>query len=216
MKPFLSQEDRDHLENRVAEAEKLTNSQIVLATVRRSDSYAEIPWKAFTMCAALAGLLVFVLNLIISIWLHDIIVLISIMATLATGALGVLLTIVFPWFARLFLSGNRAEAEVRQYAESMFLSRELFSTSHRTGILLLISRFERKVVILPDKGLSDNVAGKDLDKVIALMKEPLSRNDIRGAMDLALDEFIRIIRPLSSSLGAGDELSNRIIEEKGV
>lgn len=213
MNPFLSQEDRDHLENRVAEAEKLTGSQIVLATVNRSDSYAEIPWKAFTLCASLTGLLVVVLDLILFNWLQDMIVLLSVLTTLTIAALAVLITVLFPGFARLFLSGSRAEEEVRQYAESLFLSKEVFATSERNGILLLISRFERKVVILPDKGLCDSLTGEELGEIISRMKEPLSTNDIRGAMEIALDELIRIIRPRSAGERERDELSDKIIEE---
>jgi putative membrane protein len=216
MKPFLSREDRDHLEKRVAETEKLTNSQIVLATVRRSDSYAEIPWKAFTLCASLAGLLVFALDLILFGWMQDVIVLVSVVTTLAIAAFAVLLTVLSQGFARLFLSGSRAEEEVRQYAESLFLSKEVFATSQRRGILLLISLFERKVIILPDKGLSDNLNRKELERIITLMKQPLIHNDISKAMDLAIGEFKRIIKPVSSGEGTSDELSNSIIEEKGL
>jgi len=216
MKPFLSEDDRIMLENRIAEAEKLTGSQIVVATVKRSDSYLEIPWKAFALCASFTGLLVFSLDLILFSWIQDIIVLISVVITLAVASLATLCTVLSPGFARLFLSHNRTETEVKQYAESLFLSRELFSTSQRTGMLLLISHFERKVIILPDKGLSENISEEDLKKIISQMKDPLSHNDIRRAIEIALDEFIRIIRPLPSGDGRSDELSNKIIEEKGL
>ena len=55
-------------------------------------------------------------------------------------------------FGRLFLRQSRIDSEVRQYSESMFLRRSLFATSRRTGILILISLFERRVdiVILDD------------------------------------------------------------------
>jgi len=216
MKPLLSENDRIMLENRIAEAEKLTGSQIVIATVKRSDSYLEIPWKAFALCASFAGLLVFSLDLILFSWIQDIVVLISVVITLAVASLAVLFSVLSPVFARLFLSHNRAEAEVKQYAESLFLSRELFSTSQRTGMLLLISLFERKVIILPDKGLSENISSEDLKKIISQMKDPLAHNDIRRAIEIALDEFIRIIKPLPSGDGRSDELSNKIIEEKGL
>ena len=49
MKPVLSESDRIQLDKRIAEAEKVTKTQIVLATVKRSDSYVEIPWKAFAL-----------------------------------------------------------------------------------------------------------------------------------------------------------------------
>ncbi|TFG44587.1 MAG: hypothetical protein E4H43_00125 [Bacteroidia bacterium] len=216
MKPVLSDNDRSLLEKRITEAEKITRTQIVLALVGRSDSYAEIPWKAFALGASLTGLLVFSLDLILLTWIQDTTVLISIVTTLAVAAFVVLLTILFPGFARLFLSDSRAETETRQYAESLFLSRELFSTARRTGILLLISRFERKVVIIPDKGLSNLVNQDNLMSIVALMKQPLAKNEFRQAMEIALDELIRIIEPCPSDEEVANELSDKIIEDKGL
>ena len=216
MKPVLSENDRSQLEKRIAEAERLTKTQIVLATVKRSDSYVEIPWKAFALGTSVTGLLVFSLDLSLVARINDGAVLISIVTTLAIAAFVVLLTILFPGFARLFLSDNRAETETHQYAQSLFLSRELFSTARRTGVLLLISQFERKVVILPDKGLSKHVSKDDLKSIIELMKRPLAQSDFRRAMEIALDEFIRIIEPLSSDEQTNNELSNEIIIDKGL
>ncbi|MBN2039321.1 MAG: hypothetical protein JW864_04730 [Spirochaetes bacterium] len=39
------------------------------------------------------------------------------------GEVPALLTVIFPFFARLFLSENPAGTEVKQYAEPIFLSR---------------------------------------------------------------------------------------------
>lgn len=52
MKKNLSDTDRTLLDKRIAETEKQTRTQIVLASVLRSDSYAEIPWKAFASGAS--------------------------------------------------------------------------------------------------------------------------------------------------------------------
>ncbi len=215
MKPVLSENDKNQLEERIAGAEAITGTQIILATVRRSDSYAEIPWKAFSLAAAISGLLIFSLDLIFDGRIRDTPVLISIVSVLAVALITAMLTILFPGFARLFLSGSRAETETRQYAESLFLSRELFSTARRTGILLLVSRFEHKVVILPDIGLNGYVSKDDLEGVIALMKPPLAQGDLRRAMEIAMDEFIRIIKPLPADQQAGNELPDTIIEAGG-
>ena len=59
MKQILSDTDRILLDKRIAEAEIKTKAQFVLATVKRSDSYAEIPWKAFAFGSSIAGFMVF-------------------------------------------------------------------------------------------------------------------------------------------------------------
>jgi len=216
MKPVLSENDKIQLDKRIAEAEKITKTQIVLATVERCDSYAEIPWKAFALGTSIMGLLVFLLDTVLLRWTQDTAVLISIVITLTTGVFIVLLTLLFPGFARLFLSNSRIEMESQQYAESLFLSRELFSTTHRRGILLLISQFERGVIILADKGLSKHFNKDELKSIISLMKKPLAKNKFRQAMEIALDEFISIIEPLPSDENETDELSNEIIEDKDI
>ena len=216
MKPVLSENDKVVLEKRIAEAEKLSNTQIVLATVKRSDSYREIPWKAFALGTSVAGLLVLSLDLIFFGWLRNSNVLISVVAILASGAFIALLTILSPGFAKLFLPDSRAETETYHYAESIFLSKELFATQRRTGILLVISLFERKVVILPDRGLKDIISEDDLRNIIRLMKRPLAQHEFRYAMDIALDELIKIIKPGSEVEKSANELSDKIIEDKGL
>ncbi len=216
MKQLLSDSDRTLLDKRIAETEKQTGAQIVLASVLRSDSYAEIPWKAFAIGASIASLLMVFLDLFILHWVTGNLILFSVAAILAAGGLFVLLTVLIPGFARLFLSPHRKETETQQYAESLFLSRELFSTNDRRGILLLVSQFERQVVILPDKGVS-NLLGKEvLEDVISRMSSHLRRNELRQAMETGLDG---IHAALGSSLAEGsedNELSNEIIEEEGI
>jgi putative membrane protein len=142
-------------------------------------------------------------------------VIIAAVGILAGGALFALFTVLIPGFAKRFLSDFRAEVEVRQYAKSLFLSRELFATSNRTGILVLISIFERKVVILPDKGLTDLLPEDAMQRIIAAMTRFLTRGEISRAFEAGLEQ-------LSDTLGTNvqgtgkNELSDEIIEEKGV
>ena len=121
-------------------------------------------------------------------------------------------------FARLFLSAHRAEAEVRQYAESLFLRRELFATGGRTGVLLLVSLFERQVILLPDKGLSNRLTKEAMRDVIAPMTSSLAKNDIIRALEDGLERLSRILEAAApgGQVGKENELPNEIIEEKGV
>jgi putative membrane protein len=215
MKQILSHNDRSHLEKRIAEAENLTKSQIVLATVKRCDNYMEIPWKAFAFSASVAALVVFLLNLLLPVWQSNLVILFSIVAILAAGAFFALLTVKFHGVARLFLSGSRAETETRQYAESLFLEKELFATSERTGILLLVSQFERQVIILPDKGLRDRLSKDAMKNIITRMSQPLVRKEMRRAFETGLDGLINILEPSATAGEIKDELSNKIIERKG-
>jgi putative membrane protein len=216
IKQILSEDDRTRLDRRIAETEKQTGAQVVLASVQRSDSYVEIPWKAFAIGASVASLVSLVLDLFVLGWLTESLILFTVAVILASGSIFVLLTVLFPVFARLFLSPERKETETMQYAESLFLNRELFATGGRRGILLVVSLFERQVVILPDKGVRDLLGGEVLQDVISNMTEHLRRNELRQAMEAGLDG---IAAALGSAVtgGTGDnELSDEIIEEEGI
>ena len=215
MKQILSETDRDHLDKLIAEAELKTKAQIVLATVKRSDNYSEIPWKAFAFGSSIAGLAVFLLDLV-QVRGMGTLVFFPVAIILATGTILVFLTIIFQGFARLFLSDSRRETEVMQYAESLFLSRELFATEDRRGILLLISQFERKVVILPDKGVRDRLSIEVMNNIISKMTQYLRKDEVRNAMETGLKELTAELRAMAPSGEDINELSNKIIEEEGV
>ncbi len=215
MKPILSGQDRSRLDLRIADTEKRTQTQIVLALIQRSDTYEELPWKAFALGASISGLLLLLLNG----WLYDwgpyVTPIIMVVGMLACGALLALLTVIFQRFAKCFLSDHRAEVEVQQYAKSLFLERELFATQKRAGILILVSLFERRVVILPDKGLDDRLKEDDIQNIIAAIMPLLKRKQISKAFDAGLDHLSRILTTSAPYTG-DDELPNEIIEKEGV
>jgi len=217
MKKILSDHERDQLNQLVADMENRMDAQIVLAVVKRCDSYAELPWKAFALGASIAGLVFFILNLLLLYWVSQTMLLIALLSTLSTGIVFALLTVFMPVFARLFLSPHRAELEVQQYAESLFLTRELFATRNRTGILLLISSFEKQVYLLPDKGVQLTMDEKR--NIIAPMTLLLKRNMVSKAMEEGLRHlsiFLETNTHGKSDNGIENELPNEIIEEKGV
>lgn len=219
MKEILSDYDHGRLDKRIAEVEKLTNAQIVLAVIKRSDSYAELPWKAFALGASIAGLLIFIIDLTISYWISHVVMLIAVAAMLSAGAFFAILSVFVSSFSRLFLSAYRAETEVRQYAESLFLNKELFATTKRTGILILVSLFEKQIIILPDKGLNAGLNKDDMQKIISKMTMPLKQNDITRAMEVGLEQLSEALGKSDtgkSGVASKNELSNDIIEEKGV
>jgi putative membrane protein len=215
MKKILTDEDSRQLNALIATTEKHTNTQIVLALIQRSDSYAELPWKAFALGTAAAGSLIFLHDLIFYDWHPLMTVLPSVATILGLGVVFALLTLLLPDFARLFLSVHRAETEVRQYAESLFLSRELFATARRTGILLLVSLFERRVVIIPDKGLDNILTENLLHSIIGEMTAFLRKHAARKAFEAGMEKLAVIVGDRLTGTGK-NELSDEIIEEKGV
>jgi putative membrane protein len=215
MKHKLTEQEQHHLDKRVAEAEKRTGSQIVLAVIARSDAYPELPWKAFALAAAVAGFAATLLDRLRADWHTAGTVLFVVAATLVAGAGSALLTVVWPGFARLFLDRNRAEAESQQYAESLFLKRDLFATKGRTGILLFVSLFERQVIALPDRQLAQRLGKDDLQSIIGRMTTALARGQVSTALDQGLLGLEEVLSSTAPKAAAGNELPNSIVQEDG-
>ena len=151
MKLKLSDHDRNRLDLRVAETEKRTQTQIVLTLIQRSDNYEELPWKAFALGASISGLLLLLLDW----WLHDwyqyVTLLITVVGILACGALLALLTVIFPRFAKCFLSDHRAEAEVQPWLDADWLLGQF--GKKRKGAIKSYRRF-----VMEGKGLPSVLA----------------------------------------------------------
>jgi len=215
MKQILNNQERSRLDQRIEEAEKKTGAQIVLAVIDRSDSYAEIPWKAFALAVSVAGLFVFLHAMLWPEWPAGRTVLLALALPLTAGAVCALMAVYLPWFARFFLNAHRKEVEVRQYAESLFLSRELFSTSKRSGILLLVSMFERQVIILPDRGIKKRLCREALQEIITLMTATLASGRIAHALEKGLERLEETLAATAAGDAGGNELPDEIIEERG-
>lgn len=216
MSHVLNDEERMALDDRIAKAEKKTGTQIVLALIERSDAYPEIPWKSFALGVSVSSLVVLILNNLWPFTPPAMAVLVSIVIILGTGTGLALLCVFIPDVARLFLSADRAEAETRQYAESLFLAREIFSTPDRRAVLLMISLFEHRIVILPDTGLAGQIddAGT-AEKIISGMRPHLKAGRLAQALDAGLDGLENLIIHDGKSISPAVELPNTIIQEKG-
>jgi putative membrane protein len=182
---MLTDKDKERISAQVREIEARSGAEIVTAFTERCDHYPEIPWMAFALGAALTSAVLVLagglsgdrlalpltLALALSLW---------------AGLVLLLLTAVLPPFARLFLDPARAGAEARQYAEGLFLQHQLFATPARCAVLVLVARFERKVVILPDRGLQERLTPPVLDRIIAVITARLARDEVADAFAAGL------------------------------
>ncbi|MDF1555541.1 MAG: hypothetical protein P1P84_20890 [Deferrisomatales bacterium] len=212
----LTRQERERLEGRVAEAEAHTGTQLVVAVIDRCDTYPELPWKAFALGVVAASLAGWAARVALAPGaLAPGEVLAGTVAVLAAGAAAALLSVFLPAFARLFLDAQRAELETRQYAESLFLSRELFATTRRNGVLLLVGMFERQVVVLPDRGLVERLEPGVFEGVVRGMTPLLGSGRVARALEVGLDGLVAVLNETALPGAAENELPDAIIEERG-
>jgi putative membrane protein len=172
---LLSAKEQQEINELAQQFEQTSGAQAVAAVVGKADDYPDIPWKAFALGASLAAMAVVADEFIHPDWASIHTPLRDVAVILAAGVLTALLSMYVAVFARLFLSRERAAGEIRQYAQGIFLQREMFRTAERVGILILVCRFERKVYILPDSGIARHLAQGELDAVIAAMAPHLAQ-----------------------------------------
>lgn len=213
---FLQQGESAALEEEIAGLEAQTGVQLVTAVIGKADSYVELPWKAFALGTAFAGLVLVVAATLWPHWSGAEDALIFAVAILGAGATSALFAVAVPAYARLFLRATRRDLEVRHYAQAFFLRRELFKTRERNGILLLVSLFERKVEILPDVGLHPRVDASEWRAVIDAMTPLLRERHCFAALQqgVARVQAVLLAKGMTATAG-GNELPDRPIQEKG-
>jgi len=213
----LSARDRDAIDAATTRVEARTGVQVVTALIGKADHYAELPWIAFALGASVAALGAVVADWLRPQWVSAEVALVHTITILGFGAVSALAAVLLPAYARAFLRDTRRDVEVRHYAESLFLRRELFRTQARNAVLILVCRFERKVEILPDVGLHAVVADADWKRVIAAMTQPLREERFDEALlaGLAALEVMLADKGLAAHEGERNELPNRPIEEDG-
>ncbi|MBN1498277.1 MAG: TPM domain-containing protein [Spirochaetes bacterium] len=215
---YINNEQTARINDLASKVEKNTGIEVVVALVGKCDSYPEIPWKAFAVASSAGALLILVHALLwpaqAAGWLS---IPLALAAALGAGIVTAFLSILWPAFGRLFLDRFRAETEINQYAKALFLERELFRTRDRTGILILISLFERRMVILPDSGAAGLLAPAALQKIVDDTTPHLRRKERFQALVSALASLeAELLRagPVSR-LKAANELPDEIIQRKG-
>jgi putative membrane protein len=214
---FLNRTEIDALDLQIARVHAATGVRVVAAEIGKADTYEDLPWKAFALGLTFAALLVVEVGVQIPQWQTPLSTMLSAVIMLAAGALAALLAIFIPSFGRLFLHGAQCEREIGQYAQALFLRRELFKTPHRNAVLILVSRFERRVHILADTGLRRSIEDAEWQAVIERMKPALRDARTLDALQtgLAVVEEVLLRAGYRGIAGAHGEPTDPLIEEKG-
>ncbi len=158
-KPLFSEGDLKAVRAAVAAAEGTTAGEIVPYVVDASDAYEGALWKAAALGAMGAALLAAIGHASAGLWGGGVLWLG--LPAAAGGALGFLLAALVPAVKRGLVPRDVLERRVRRRAAVAFLDEEVFSTDDRTGILLFLSLFERRVVVLGDAGINAKVGEEE-------------------------------------------------------
>ena len=183
---FFSPADHAAIEAAVREAETRSAGEIVPYAVERSDRYARAVWTAATLGALAGALAAALIRWAGDFWGGPVALWIALPP--ATGAaLGWLAAFALPDLRRFLVPPEVMAERVRQRAAEAFLAEEIFRTRDRTGVLIFVSLFERRVVVRADRGLDGVVTPGEWEEVVAGIAAGMRR----GQPGPALAEGIR-------------------------
>lgn len=205
---FLTETDKKKIMQAVQEVEKVTSGEIVPMIVSSSYTYPVsniIGAFTFSMVISLAAiaitnnqnlwlfLCVFMLGFII---MHEIINMV-------------------PPLKRLFISDKEIEEEVNEAAMKAFYYKSIYKTRDLTGILIFISIFEKKVVLLADQGINAKVSKKNWEETVEIITHGIKNKTQADAIITAIHKTKDLLKkyfPIKH--GDTNELDNLIIEKK--
>ncbi|MEZ0314067.1 MAG: TPM domain-containing protein [Myxococcota bacterium] len=164
---LFTDQERATIEAAVREAEATTSGEIVVVDVERSATYGtERALAAALLAAACATAMVLVApHLPAPYYLLAQVPFFGLVWLLASTSR----------VQRLLAGGARMDAAARARAASLFSERGVHMTRERTGVLLMLSEIERRVVILADSGINARVAPDAWEKHVATIVDAIHR-----------------------------------------
>ena len=180
---FLTKDDIETIEKQIAEAEKLTSAEIVCALATESGRYDR--------SESIIGLILGVAGLGVAEVFNN-------RVFTAEGYWGIRQGITIGWqvlavtlgfvagsgiatyfhpIRKLVTANREMEEEVARAATYVFSRAKLTSTKMRTGLLLYVSLFERKVLVLADKTTMEVLGQKGLDELRDIAVGHLKKNE---------------------------------------
>jgi putative membrane protein len=173
--------DREQVEKAVREAEQQTGGEIVPFAVERSDSYEGASWLAAALGSLLFSLATALFHRWADLWTVPLVVWIA-FPPAAGAALGFLSSEMFAPVKRALIAKAELAERVAERAAQAFLSEQVFATRDRTGVLIFVSLFERRVVVLADSGINARVCQEDWDGVVAGVVAAMRAGEIGKAL----------------------------------
>ncbi len=171
----LSEADRESVRAAVVAAERRTVGEILPVVVERSDPHPAADWLAAAI-VALVGTALLGAHLP---WDSPVLV---VLVQVLLGALGFWLVRALPDFKRSFVAETRATSVAQEQALQEFFGNGLHKTEAETGVLLFVSLFEHRVIVLADEGIASQVPSDAWVEVDAAILKGVRSGSLRDGL----------------------------------
>lgn len=198
----LATEFESQIRARIEAYEKRTSLEFVPVLIPRARSYARdlFPYLlSASLALAWVGLV-----LPHPEWSHYTTLASFILFTLGFVALKI------PTCLRRLVSQRAKQIAVATRARELFLEEEIFQTKNRTGVLILVSEFERAVFLLADKGLLAKVPAPRWQELGTLLASNFSEASPGASFIAALDQLVTECEKHFPPDDSGNELRDHV------
>jgi putative membrane protein len=200
----FSDEDRRVVREAVAEAERKTVGEILPVIVERSDPHPGAAWMA-ALCFLLVG------STLLVTWLPWHQPLLLLLCQVGFGALGFVLAKALPDFGRVFVFEDRATEVAAEQAFQEFYANGLQKTEAATGVLVFVSLFERRVILLADEGIDSKVDADFWANTDELILERIRKGSLRDGLVAGSQAGDLLAEHFPWTEGDRNEIPDRVI-----
>jgi putative membrane protein len=204
---LLTDDDKKAISEAIEKAEKGTSGEIVFAVSDTSDRYPDAAIQG-----ALAGTAVATAVYLALPVPHEIGLLLW--TQLISFAVFYAIFLRLPW-RRWFVPDRIRESRVREAALMEFFNSGLYRTRASNGVLIYLSLFERRVVVLGDKGIHEKMGPERWDQARNLIIDGIRNGRAREGVVAAVETCGRTLAehfPYRSD--DTNELSNEVIDRR--
>jgi len=206
---FFSEADRRAIAQAAGAAERHTSGEIVPYVVGACDDYPEAGWKAAVLGALIGGGGGLVVHFVAGVWGGSPWqwVILPAVAVAVAGAVAA------RWsgaIRRWLVGDDVLDLRARRRASVAFLEEEVFDTRDRTGVLVFLALFERRVVVLGDAGINAAVPAGAWEQIVADLTAGLRAGRPAEALVAAIGECGRLLEDHRVEIRTDDrdELAN--------
>lgn len=200
---FFSPQDLKEIEAAVKEAEGQTAGEIVPFALAHSDVYGGVHWRAATGGALLLSLAAAAIlqwgevwGVALGLWIA--------VPPVCGAAFGYLACHLVPPLKRALIPPAILRERVQLAADQAFLHEEVFATRGRTGILIFLSLFERRVLVMADRGINAKVRQEEWDEIAQGVAAGIRAGRPGGALAAAIRACGELLKTHGVARGPDD------------
>lgn len=200
----LTLADQEYLKQKIAQAEKLTQAEIIVGVTRRSSDYnlAALVIAVIASVALMTGLVM------LNWWPFSFV---SFQLAQIAIALSLYMFLIESGLVCHFVPDLYLRRAVRRMAREMFYDDDLQGTQNRNALLIFVSLRERRMELLPDKSLQQTVPFHIWDELLQLALRRKAKENLVNWLGDTVVSCARVLKAYDPVKGENpNEIANNV------